>query len=79
MADQEATPKTPEPVPPLLVQRMGKKFRIVYKETRNLAKFNSGHPVDEGGFELEADAMIHLSRVTDGLTTSDPEAENVEA
>ncbi len=79
MADTNAIPKTQAPIPPLLVQRMGKKFRIVYKETRNLAKFNSGDPVDEGGFELEADAMIHLSRVTDGLETSDPEAENVEA
>lgn len=79
MAEDTATPKTPEPAPPLLVQRMGKKFRIVYKETRNLAKFNSGEPVDEGGFETQEEGMIHLSKVTDGLTTADPEEENVEA
>ena len=69
--------KYPEPVPPLLVQRMGKKFRIVYKETRNLAKFNSGAPVDDGGFKTQEEGMIHLAKVTSGLTFSDPEAENV--
>ena len=74
MADDDK--KTPE-IPPLLAQRMGKKFRIVYKETRNLAKFNSGEPVDEGGFETLEDAMIHLHKVTAGFKTSDPEAENV--
>ena len=75
MADNNATPQ--EEAPPLLVQRMGKKFRIVYKETRNLAKFNSGQPVDEGGFETMEDAAIHLATVTAGLKMSDPEAENV--
>ncbi len=64
-------------IPPLLVQRMGKKFRIVYKETRNLAKFNSGQPVDDGGFKTQEEAMIHMSKVTSGFATSDPEAENV--
>ncbi len=73
MADTKATPE----IPPLLVQRMGKKFRIVYKETRNLAKFNSGKPVDEGGFKSQADAMIHMSKVTAGYKTTDHEAENV--
>ncbi len=74
MAD---TKPKPVEIPPLLVQRMGKKFRIVYKETRNLAKFNSGEPVDDGGFTTQADAMIHLSKVTSGFATTDPEAENV--
>ena len=73
MADKNTQPE----IPPLLVQRMGKKFRIVYKETRNLAKFNSGDPVDEGGFPNQADALVHLSKVTSGFATSDPEAENV--
>lgn len=75
MADNNATPQ--EEAPPLLVQRMGKKFRIVYKETRNLAKFNSGEPVDEGGFESMEDGQIHLAKITSGLKTTDPEAENV--
>jgi hypothetical protein len=64
-------------VPPLLVQRMGKKWRIVYKENRNLAKFNSGEPVDDGGFKTQEEAMIHMSKVTSGFKTSDPEEENV--
>lgn len=64
-------------IPPLLVQRMGKKWRIVYKETRNLAKFNSGEPVDDGGFKTQEEAMIHMSQVTAGFKTTDPEAENV--
>lgn len=79
MADDETTPRAPEAVPPLLVQRMGKMFRIVYKETRNLARFNSGDPVDEGGFETQEEAMIHLSKVTSGLSIEDPEVENVQA
>ena len=77
MAEANKTARTPEAIPPLLVQRMGKNFRIVYKETRNLARFNSGDPVDEGGFETQEDAMIHMSRVTSGLPTQDPEEENV--
>jgi hypothetical protein len=67
----------PIEIPPLLVQRMGKKFRIVYKENRNLAKFNSGEPVDDGGFQTLEDAQIHMSKVTAGFKTSDPEEENV--
>ncbi len=51
------------PIPALKVQRMGKLFRIAYAETRNLAKFNSGEPVDEGGFDNETDAQIALSRI----------------
>ena len=51
------------PIPALKVQRMGKLFRIAYAETRNLAKFNSGEPVDEGGFTDEVDAQIALSKV----------------
>jgi len=42
---------------------MGKLFRIAYAETRNLAKYNSGDPVDDGGFETEVDAQIFLSKV----------------
>lgn len=72
-----AEPNKTEPVPPLLVQRMGRKFRIVYKETRNLAKFNSGAPVDGGGFDTQEDGMIHLSKITAGLKFTDTEAENV--
>ena len=52
-----------QPIPALKVQRMGKLFRIAYAETRNLAKFNSGEPVDEGGFTDEVDAQIALSKV----------------
>ena len=51
------------PIPELKVQRMGKLFRIAYAETRNLAKYNSGEPVDEGGFDNETDALIFLSKV----------------
>lgn len=64
-------------VPQLLVQRMGKLHRIVYTETRNLARLNNGEPVDEGGFEEQTDAMIHLSKVVGGKATEDPEAEGI--
>lgn len=64
-------------IPPLKVQRMGKLFRIVYAETRNLARFNSGDPVDAGGFEDEIGALQHLSKVTAGAQTEDPEAEAI--
>jgi len=67
-----------ETVPPLLVQRMGKLWRIVYAETRNLARFNSGDAVDEGGFTDETEAMIHLAKVTGGKDRADPEEENIE-
>jgi hypothetical protein len=33
-------------IPKLQVQRMGKKWRIVYADTRGLARFNSGQPLD---------------------------------
>ncbi len=67
-----------ETVPPLLVQRMGKLWRIVYAETRNLARFNSGSAVDEGGFKDQMEAQIHLAKVTGGKERADPEEENVE-
>ncbi len=51
------------PIPALKVQRMGKLFRIAYSETRNLAKYNSGEPVDDGGFDTEIDAQIALSKI----------------
>ena len=65
--------------PALKVQRMGRKFRIVYVANRNLARYNSGQPVDNGGFEEETDAMIHLAKVMDeqGGQRADPEAENI--
>ncbi len=55
--------ETRPPIPALKVQRMGKLFRIAYAETRNLAKFNSGEPVDGGGYDNETDAQIELSKV----------------
>ncbi len=67
-----------ETVPPLMVQRMGKLWRIVYAETRNLARFNSGDAVDEGGFKDETEAMIHLAKATGGKERADPEEENIE-
>ena len=65
-------------IPPLKVRRMGKKFRICYQENFNLAKFNSGQPVDGGGFDEELDAMIALQKITQGAQTSDPEEERIE-
>ena len=66
------------PIPALKVQRMGKLFRIAYAETRNLAKYNSGEPVDEGGFDTELDAQIGLSKVLgEQGPTADSEAEVV--
>lgn len=66
------------PVPPLRVQRMGRNFRIVYEETRNLARFNSGEAVDEGGFVEEMAARVHLAKVLgEQGPTADPEAETV--
>ncbi len=66
-----------ETIPPLLVQRMGKLHRIVYSETRNLARFNNGEAVDEGGFEDQTDAMMHMSKLVGGKITADPEAEGI--
>ena len=66
------------PVPPLRVQRMGKNFRIVYEETRNLARYNSGEAVDEGGFPEEMTARIHMAKVLgEQGPTTDPEEETV--
>lgn len=66
------------PIPALKVQRMGKMFRIAYAETRNLAKFNSGEPVDDGGFETQLDAEIALSKILgEQGPTVDGEAEGV--
>jgi len=73
-------------VPKLQVQRMGKKYRIVYAETRNLAVFNSGEPVDGGGFEDvwennqmiengQLEAMKKLSLVMGGQVGTDPDGE----
>ena len=75
-------------IPKMRVQRMGAKWRIVYDESRGLAKFNSGAPVDGGGFEdawegttKKVDgqilAMQKLSEVTAGQNMADPEEENV--
>jgi len=66
------------PIPALKVQRMGKLFRIAYAETRNLAKFNSGEPVDGGGYDNEITAQIELSRILgEQGPTQDAEAEGV--
>ena len=35
-------PPPPPPMPAMRVQRMGKKWRIVYSDTRNLARLASG-------------------------------------
>lgn len=64
-------------VPPLKVRRMGKKFRICYEETFNLARYNSGEPVDGGGFDDQTEALIAMSKAIEGQQTSDPEEENV--
>ncbi len=70
--------ETRAPIPALKVQRMGKLFRIAYAETRNLAKFNSGEPVDGGGYDDEITAQIELSRILgEQGPTADAEAEGV--
>ena len=61
---QQQPQKLPYETPALMVQRMGKKWRIVYSATRSLARFNSGQPVDEGGFLDERDEAGNL--VVDG-------------
>lgn len=65
-------------VPPLKVRRMGKKWRICYAENLNLARLNSGSPVDAGGFDEEMDAMIAMSKALGDSAQADPEAERVE-
>lgn len=77
-----------ETIPPLRVQRMGKNWRIVYDETRTLARFNSGEPLDEGGFpdvwkdgkkveDGQLLCMQKMSEITGDKTMDDPEAENI--
>ena len=64
LAQAPPNPKAaPVPIPALKVQRMGKLFRIAYAETRNLAKFNSGEPVDGGGYDDELTAQIELQKI----------------
>ena len=74
-----------ESIPRLRVQRMGKKWRIVYDQNRNLAKFNNGNPVDAGGFADEYEdgkktvdgqilALQQMSLAMDGRVGEDPEA-----
>lgn len=65
-------------VPPLKVRRMGKKFRICYAENYNLARYNSGDPVDAGGFDEELPAMIAMSKALGTEAAADPEVERVE-
>ena len=76
-ARPEREPEKP-PIPALKVQRMGKLFRIAYTETRNLAKFNSGDPVDGGGYDDEITAQIELSKILgEHGPQTDAEAEGV--
>ncbi len=65
-------------VPPLKVRRMGKKWRICYAENFNLARFNSGDPVDGGGYDEEVEAMIAMSKALGTEAQADPEVERVE-
>lgn len=75
-------------IPQLRVQRMGKRWRIVYDSTRTLAKFNSGEPLDEGGYLDEWEdgrktvdgqilAQQQMVKVTSGESFEDPEAETI--
>ncbi len=66
-------------MPKLRVQRVGKKFRIVYEETRNVAKFNSGKPLDDGGFDDQTDAYRKMSEVVGDQPQADHEAETIGA
>lgn len=66
-------------MPKLRVQRVGKKFRIVYEETRNVAKFYSGEVVDEGGFETDVEAYKRLANVAGDTPQADHEAETIGA
>lgn len=66
-------------IPKLRVQRVGKKFRIVYEDTRNVAKFNSGDPLDAGGFDDQIECYKQLDRVVGDQSQTDPELETVEA
>ena len=64
-------------MPKLRVQRVGKKFRIVYEETRNVAKFYSGEVVDEGGFDDHIEAYKCLTKVAGEHPQGDHEAEGI--
>ena len=76
--DRPEPPKTKPPIPALKVQRMGKLFRIAYAATRNLAKFNSGEPVDGGGYDDQITAQIELSKIIgEHGPQADTEAEGV--
>ncbi len=66
-------------MPKLRVQRVGKKFRIVYEETRNVAKFYSSEVVDDGGFDDQLDAYKRLSTVAGEHPQGDHEAESIGA
>ncbi len=66
-------------IPKLRVQRVGKKFRIVYESSRNVAKFNSGDPLDEGGFDDDVEAYKRLTKVVGDQPQTDPELEEVGA
>ena len=66
-------------IPKLRVQRVGKKFRIVYEETRNVAKFNSGDPIDKGGFSDQIKAYKRLAKVAGDHPQADHEAETIGA
>ena len=64
-------------IPKLRVQRVGKKFRIVYEETRNVAKFNSGKPLDNGGYTDQIKAYKRMSKVVGDQPQADHEAEGI--
>lgn len=81
MAEQTTIPK-------LRVQRMGKKWRIAYDDTRTLALYGNGDPLDGGGFDDEWQdgrkvvdgqqaAQICLSKITDGMIMQDAEEEGI--
>lgn len=80
MPDELETEEKPRAeIPKLRVQRVGKKFRIVYEASRNVAKFNSGAPCDEGGFDDQVEAYKHLTKVVGDSKQDDPELEEVGA
>jgi len=66
-------------MPKLRAQRVGKKFRIVYEETRNVAKFYSGEVVDGGGFDDQLAAYKRISEVAGDTPQADHEAETIGA
>ena len=65
-------------IPPLMVSRMGKKFRIVYSETRNLARFKNGQPLDGGGFDdSEGTGQVDCTRRLSEVVASETQRLNV--